>query len=738
MALDIADFIHNSSKNILFLEAPVGTGKSLGVLVPTLLHAKEHNTSVTYATATINLQNQIFDSETTLLSNIKIIRDGDKLLAQGKSNYTCSTVYQQNKTNFTLEEQNKLNTFFIETQYGLLSELENRYPDFDKHKFQYLKMNTLEDNCYATINQVRCKGHEHRSKYRQTRHKIIVTNHDQKIQSYINQQDGHRPIIPLNPGTVIIDEAHSLKENFLGRLEKNIDFDTLTRQKILYRNSEYRRLIRSLAKFKNKYTTSILDSNVRYKLTPEDLTIIRDIKDILESNLIRLTAKNHIYSKFSNSLEDTTLEHLTNFLDNSRYTSWITFENKLSLHYVTNHFSSEFKDFIYSISKSNKLVLMSGTLTTGDYKVDIKTNWGIEEEKYIYKHYPSVFNLNKQAMIYVPTNLPHPSKKSDDHFELLTSNLSSLLRLSSGGSLILCTSNEHVVNISKYLNNETSINNNIYTQGEKSVSYLSSKFKEDISSILVGSGSFFTGFSIEGNSLDKVILTKLPYPVPDDPYIQLISQGYEKNDIHKYFIYPMMLVKLEQGLGRLIRSNSDYGFITIFDSRIWNDNKTINFLKKNGYVLTDNIKRVQEFMNYNENHIMQTNQPLYSRDNLIIPVIHNKSNTIKTNFINTNKTKSDYPMPQSEEDAREYLQNWLKDFCKEHRNKTEYPPLKIRYKSVRTYRDCYQNAVNYCHRKNLPLSLVNDAFPFSNEQQKESLQRIKPNVNGPVIISSIK
>lgn len=108
MALDIADFIHNSSKNILFLEAPVGTGKSLGVLVPTLLHAKEYNTSVTYATATINLQNQIFDSETTLLSNIKIIRDGDKLLAQGKSNYTCSTVYQQNKTKFTLEEQNKL------------------------------------------------------------------------------------------------------------------------------------------------------------------------------------------------------------------------------------------------------------------------------------------------------------------------------------------------------------------------------------------------------------------------------------------------------------------------------------------------------------------------------------------------------------------------------------------------------------------------------------------------------
>lgn len=732
MALDIADFIHNSSKNILFLEAPVGTGKSLGVLVPTLLNAKEHNTSVTYATATINLQNQIFDSETTLLSNLKIIRKGDKLLAQGKSNYTCSTVYQRNKTKFTLEEQNILNTFFIEAQYGLLSELEDRYPNFDKYKFQYLKMSALEDSCYATT-QNRCKGHEHRYKYKQTRHKIIVTNHDQRIQSYLNQQGGHQPIIPLNPGTVIIDEAHSLKENFLGRLEKNIDIDTLARQRISYRNPEYRRLLKLLAKFKNNYSNSNLDSSNRYRLTPEDMNIIRDIKDVIESNLIRLTAKNNSYSRSSNSLEDQTLEHLTNFLDNSRYTSWITFENKLSLHYVTNHFSSKFKEFIYSISKTNKLILMSGTLTTGDFKVDIKTNWDIEEKNYIYKHYPSVFNLNKQAIIYIPSNCPHPSKKFDDHFEMITNNLSSLLRLSSGGSLILCTSNEHVVNISKYLNDETSISNNVYTQGEKSVSYLSNKFKNDINSILVGSGSFFTGFSIEGKSLDKVILTKLPYPVPDDPYIELISQGYEKNDVYQYFTHPMMLVKLEQGLGRLIRSNADYGFVTIFDSRVWSDDLVVSFLTRNGYLLTNSIKRVQEFMEYNENHKMKIDHPIYLRDDLRIPVIQEKLTTIKNNP--TNSTKSEYPMPKSEEDAKEHLQNWLKDFCKKYKDATDYPPLKISYSSIKTYRDCYQKAVNYCHRKKLPLSLVNESFPFSNEQQKKSLQRIRPNISGPVISS---
>lgn len=64
----------------------------------------------------------------------------------------------------------------------------------------------------------------------------------------------------------------------------------------------------------------------------------------------------------------------------------------------------------------------------------------------------------------------------------------------------------------------------------------------------------FTGFSIEGKSLNKLALTKLPFPVPDDPYIELLSKGMSKNDKYKKIVSPSMLVKLEQGLGRLIRS----------------------------------------------------------------------------------------------------------------------------------------------------------------------------------------
>ncbi|XOW20921.1 helicase C-terminal domain-containing protein [Lactococcus cremoris] len=66
---------------------------------------------------------------------------------------------------------------------------------------------------------------------------------------------------------------------------------------------------------------------------------------------------------------------------------------------------------------------------------------------------------------------------------------------------------------------------------------------------------------MEGKSLNKLFLSKLPYPVHTDPYIELISQGYSDKETFTNIIEPTMLKKLEQGLGRLIRSTKDFGFI---------------------------------------------------------------------------------------------------------------------------------------------------------------------------------
>jgi len=91
MALDIAEFLHSSSRNIMFIEAPVGTGKSLGVLAPSFMYGTKYRKTINYATSTINLQNQIYESDSVLLEQIGLIDNTEKIFALGKSNYICKT-----------------------------------------------------------------------------------------------------------------------------------------------------------------------------------------------------------------------------------------------------------------------------------------------------------------------------------------------------------------------------------------------------------------------------------------------------------------------------------------------------------------------------------------------------------------------------------------------------------------------------------------------------------------------
>ncbi|MGR5929926.1 hypothetical protein ACT7C2_24640 [Bacillus pacificus] len=89
MALDIGEFLE-SSKRVMIIEAPVGTGKSLGALVPVLVDRK-YNTfdkrNVMYATATINLQGQLMRSEIPLLRKLGLVNN--PIVAKGKSHYYC-------------------------------------------------------------------------------------------------------------------------------------------------------------------------------------------------------------------------------------------------------------------------------------------------------------------------------------------------------------------------------------------------------------------------------------------------------------------------------------------------------------------------------------------------------------------------------------------------------------------------------------------------------------------------
>jgi ATP-dependent DNA helicase DinG len=99
---------------------------------------------------------------------------------------------------------------------------------------------------------------------------------------------------------------------------------------------------------------------------------------------------------------------------------------------------------------------------------------------------------------------------------------------------------------------------------------LLAEFKKDVHSILFGTDSFWTGVDVPGEALSNVIITRLPFAVPDHPLTASRMEHLEEQGINSFSEYsvPEAILKLRQGVGRLIRTQKDQGMVVILDNRI--------------------------------------------------------------------------------------------------------------------------------------------------------------------------
>jgi len=232
--------------------------------------------------------------------------------------------------------------------------------------------------------------------------------------------------------------------------------------------------------------------------------------------------------------------------------------------------SDELNDNLFT--KMDRMVFTSATLAV-DNKFDYyKKSIGLMKEnrrKIDERIVKSPFDYEKQMKVYIPEDALDPT--NIEFIRDLEEFIEGVIKSTKGHCFLLFTSYSTLNFLYNQLKSRfsekeyTLIKQNDFPRHE-----MIEIFKNSKNPILFGTDSFWEGVDVQGEQLKSVIITKLPFKVPNDPVTEAIIENIRKNGQNPFNDYqvPQAVIKFKQGVGRLIRSKTDSGNIIILDNRI--------------------------------------------------------------------------------------------------------------------------------------------------------------------------
>ena len=622
----------NQNKTGVF-EAGTGVGKSYAYLIPSILWAVQNNERVVISTGTINLQQQLCLKD--IPQAIKITGKPVKfILMKGRQNYICKRRLQDALNSKDLFENNddldRIAQWQDSCDSGSKSEL-----SFLPSESVWNRINSESDACMALRCPYYSQCFVMKVKKEASAANILVVNHHllfADIESRLHGA-GYDDAVVLPPyKRIIFDEAHGIETAATSFFSESFNrFKILKPLNLLYRKKKNSAMgflfsVSMLSKEEEKsFQAYQMISKIKSDLTNLE-TLALDLC-IQENNLWLnpLTFRNfqpvlsmcQTLAKDISVFTSLVLEVLDGVPEDDRDIPyfWETkvLNRRLSDYSVilNDFFMWEEKpDKVFWLQKKNlpsdmqkddelnfyinfietpldiaplmnqgifepmdSVVCTSATLKTGrDFSYWLRHNglYFSDSDEVLQGDFFSPFPYKENMIFLVPKDIPFPDEPD---FQIYVENvLKNLILKAKGRTLVLFTSYESLRlsynNIfSTMLANEIKL----LRQGSDDNARILKNFKDDVSSVLFATDSFWQGVDVPGESLSQVIIVKLPFTVPNDPVFKARSEAIRKKGGNSFMelSVPEAIIKFRQGVGRLIRKNTDKGTVVVLDRRIY-------------------------------------------------------------------------------------------------------------------------------------------------------------------------
>ncbi|MFD2445828.1 ATP-dependent DNA helicase DinG [Bacillus sp. CGMCC 1.16607] len=620
------------------LEAGTGIGKSLGYLLPAAYFSKHTKNKVLISTFTTQLQSQLIGNDLTLLKKM-LPFDINIALYKGKTHYVSLSKFAESLR----DHEDNYDSCLTKMQI-LIWLLETKTGDVDELNLSsggQIFWKRIRHSKESDKGELAEKDFYLRAKKKVNQAELVITNHNMLLSDLSSQKHLLRKIdyIILDEGhqfhKVALKYFGAQLDYFTIRLQLN-QFGLFDQKQLLYKLDHWLRKIDHISfpfekmsklitdlffemdeffkairifvkntssseptsKISHKidrgssHFKSLLHSSERFSFTLKDFIdtiqlgcdLMGDLKGLKESD-------QRLLDGITQGLEDLTRlrENITRIFlhPDEKDVSWIeidfrAYQNSTTVYLQPVSISEQLNKQFFSDKKS--VILTSATLTVNNGFDYILNEMGMEATTNTLT-IPSPFDYKNKMKLFVPQDVPDIKKVSlENYVAAITEQIISIAEVTKGRMLILFTSHDMLRKTYNLMKESGLLEEYaLIAQGISSGSRtrLTKNFQKFEKAILLGTSSFWEGIDIPGEDLSCLIMVRLPFTPPDDPFIQAKCEEVKALGGNPFLevSLPEAVLRFKQGFGRLIRTDEDKGVLIVFDRRIIHTKYGSAFLK---------------------------------------------------------------------------------------------------------------------------------------------------------------